>query len=92
MRMGPLCAAPPLLVVPWIWKRSALRWKKLSARLVLPETMGGSFKEMLKICRNPVIAVSPKNPNSFRRRAVWHAIMVTNRCPARSRQRGRVKF
>jgi hypothetical protein len=77
MRMGPLCAAPPLLVLPWIWKRSPLWWKKLSARLVLPETMGGSFKEMLKKLSQSCHGGQLHEPEQLRRSS-WHAIMVTN--------------
>jgi hypothetical protein len=45
MRMGPPCAAPPLLVSLDL-ETIPFAVEEMSARLVLPETMGGSFKEM----------------------------------------------
>ncbi len=49
VRTGPVCAPPSLLKVPPPGDdRPAVEDKIFSARLILPEMMGESFKEMRK--------------------------------------------
>ena len=86
MRTGPLCAAPPLPLVPWIWRRAPVRRKILSARLVLPKTS----EEVSRKCEKDLStrhSVSATDLDSFR----------SGRCTRSSRKtrpgwRGRVSF